>query len=669
MRNITVAGSAGFCFGVERAVNLAMELARQHKGEPIFSLGELIHNPGVVKDLEEMGVKKADGIDGITGGCVIIRSHGVGRDVYDVLAAKGITIADATCPYVKSIHKKVEKYSKTGYNIVLVGDASHPEVIGTAGWCEESPIIVDSAEQAESISVAGNVCVVAQTTFIKAKFDEICTVIKARYPDCLIFDTICSATALRQSEAEKLSKECDAMVVIGGTNSSNTKKLAEICAKHCKNVILTESADSFEEYKLKGAEKVGVTAGASTPRQNIMEVVHKMENTTGNENLEKSLEEFKRLKVGDIVKCRVIAVNEEEVYVDISYKSDGIIKKADFVQDLYTDLPTTVAMGDEVDAMITDMNDGVGNVILSKLKVDEMEAVKVIQEKFESGETLKGKVVKVVKGGLIVDIGIAQAFMPARQYALRYVEDLNTLLGKEVEGRIIEFDKDKNKIIFSRRVILQEQLDARRAAEAQRKEEAMARIEEGMVVEAPIKNVTNFGIFIDLDGVDGFVHVSDLSWKRVNRPSDLYKAGDVVQAKIVSIDKENNKVKCTIKGLTEEPWAVFTKTYREGDTAQGVVKSITKFGAFVEVVPGVEGLVHISNISYDKVESVESVLKVGDTVKFKIMSIDNEKRKIGLSIKDLSEAPKKKPVQNKLFYKEDSNSSMAEAFNKYLNNH
>ncbi|NLW69618.1 MAG: bifunctional 4-hydroxy-3-methylbut-2-enyl diphosphate reductase/30S ribosomal protein S1 [Eubacteriaceae bacterium] len=666
MRKIIVAESAGFCFGVQRAVDLARKCATENRGEKVCTLGELIHNPGVVESLKALGIGVINSVDEAQSGFVIIRSHGVKKEIYEQFEQKGIKIIDATCPYVKSIHKKVEKYSEKGYTLIIVGDDQHPEVKGIAGWSKNEVYIINSVEQAMSLEVNQPICIVAQTTSIKSHFDAICDVIKGKYPDVLIFDTICSATSLRQAEAERLSKQADVMVVIGGLESSNTIKLAQICRRNCKTVIHTESADSFDEYKLNGAEKVGVTAGASTPRQNITEVVHKMENSMENANLDKSLEDFKRLKVGDIVKSKVIAVNEEEVYVDISYKSDGIIKKADFVQDLYTDLPTSVAIGDEVEAMVTDMNDGVGNVVLSKLKVDELASIKEIQQKYETGETLKGKIAKVVKGGLIVDIGLANAFMPARQYALRYVEDLNALLGKEVEGRIIEFDKDKNKIIFSRRVILQEQLDARRAAEAAKREAALSVIEEGMVVEAPIKNVTNFGVFLDLGGVDGFVHVSDLAWRRVNKPEDLYKAGDVVNAKIVSIDKETNKVKCTIKGLTEEPWVVFTKTFKEGDTGEGTVKSITKFGAFVEVVPGVEGLVHISNLSHEKVESVESVLKAGQLTKFKIMTIDNEKRKIGLSIKDLTEAPKRKPIQNKLYYKEESNSSMEDAFKKYL---
>ena len=662
---ITTAENAGFCFGVKRAVDAALSTAREYSGQQIHTLGELIHNRGVVEELKEKGVLTASSLDEVTGGVVIIRSHGVGPEVYEEIERRGLTLVDATCPKVKSIQNKVEKYHKLGYTVIIVGDRTHPEVIGINGWCSGEGIIVADPREAEAAEIKEPVCVVAQTTSIKEKFEAVTEAIKKKASDVTVFNTICSATETRQSEAEELSKVSDVMIVIGGKNSSNTAKLAEISAKHCPRVIHIESADSLSGYSFSGAERIGITAGASTPQDKIMEVVHTMENTM--ENLEKSLDDFKRLHTGDIVKGKVIAVNEECVYLDIAYKSDGVIKKNDFVMDLYTDLPSTVAIGDEVEAMITDMNDGTGNVALSKIKVDELEALNVTKEKFESKETLKGKIVKVVKGGMIVDIGFVKAFMPANQYALRYVEDINALLGKEVEGRIIEFDRDKNKIIFSRRVILQEELNARREEQAKRKAAALDAIEEGMIIEAPVKNITNFGVFLDMNGVDGFIHISDLSWKRIGKTEDFCKPGDVLTAKIVEIDREKGKVRLTIKGMTEEPWVVFTKNYKVGDVIEGTVKSTTKFGAFVEIIPMVEGLVHISNLSYDKVDTVESVCKAGDTVKAKIIEINNEKRKVGLSIKELSEPPKRKIAKNKLYYREDSTTTLEEAFKKYQN--
>ncbi len=662
---IIKADSAGFCFGVSRAVRKTLDAAAQNPERNIFTYGPLIHNPTVERRLCSVGVGITEDISGLDdGSIVIIRSHGVGKSIYSQLESRRMEYVDATCPYVKSIQNKVEKYHKRGYTIVIVGDRQHPEVIGINGWCDNTALIVNSPAEAESLVAEGPICAVAQTTNINEHFERICDIIKGKFPDTVLFNTICSATSLRQTEARKISSEADAMIIVGGLASSNTKKLAQICSEHCKKVIQVETADELDPAELSWASVIGITAGASTPEQNIMEVVSKMENT--NENLEKSLSDFKRLKVGDIVKGKIISVTENEVYIDVNYKSDGIIKKADYLLDLYSDLSTQAAAGDEVEAMVIDMNDGLGNVLLSKIKVDEIFAMQATEEKFNSKETVSGKIVKVVKGGLIVDIGFAKAFMPANQYAMRYVEDINALLGNEVEGRIIEFDKDRNKIIFSRRVILQEEYEVKKAEREAKKAESLASLSIGQVVSAPVKNITGFGIFLDLGGVDGFVHVSDLAWHRINKPEDFCKVGDILEAKVTEIDTEKGKVKLSVKDMTEEPWQVFLKSYKAGDIVEGTVKSITKFGAFLEIIPSVEGLIHISNLSYDKVESVESVLHVGETAKAKIIEIDNAKRKIGLSIKELTEPPKKKVEPNKLFYKEDANSTMEEAFKKYL---
>ena len=360
-------------------------------------------------------------------------------------------------------------------------------------------------------------------------------------------------------------------------------------------------------------------------------------------------------------------MNDNEVYLNIGYKSDGIIKKSDFLMDLYSELTSIAAVGDEVEAMVIDTNDGTGNVALSKLKVDEIAAQKIAEEKYNSAETIKGKIIKIVKGGVMVDLGFTKAFMPGNQYALKYIEDLNTLLGKEVEGRIIEYDASKNKIIFSRKILLQEKLNEKRAEQARIRDEAMQKLEVGMVVNAPVKNTTDFGVFLDLGGVDGFIHVSNLCWKRVANPKNFVKPGDEIEAKIIDINPETYKIKLSIKDMTEEPWEVFLKQYKVGDVIEGQVKGTVKYGAFVEIIPMVEGLVHISNVSHEKIDNIESALQLGQTVKCKIMDIDKTKRKVGLSIKDLTQAPRKKIESEKLYYKEDSKATLEEAFKKYLN--
>jgi 4-hydroxy-3-methylbut-2-enyl diphosphate reductase len=659
------AKSAGFCFGVSNAVNTALNAARDNTGGGnLYTLGELIHNPSVVADLEKRGVQLANSVEEIETGSVIIRSHGVGKAVLNALSNKGIKVIDATCPYVKSIHAKVEKYYQKGYQIVIVGDVNHPEVIGVNGWCEDSAVVTDSPQYAAGLRFEQPVCIVAQTTIVKSLFEDVCAAIQKNHEETIVFNTICAATSLRQEEAAELAQLADAMIVIGGNNSSNTKKLTQICKEKCGNVFHIETYADMNMEELKNCGVVGITAGASTPAQIIMEVIKKMENTL--ENFEQSIENFKQLRTGDIVEGTVLAVNENEVFLNIGYKSDGIIKKSDYLKDLYDDLTQSVAVGDKVEAMILDMNDGMGNVVLSKIKVDEIAAFDVAEEKFNSQEILDGKITKIVKGGMIVDLGFTNAFMPANQYDLRYTKDLNVLLGKEVRGRIIEFDKSKNRIIFSRRVVLQEELDARRAEELQKKTEAVSGLEVGAIVSGPIKNITDFGIFIDLGGVDGFVHVSDLSWSRVSNPKNFCKVGDVVEAVVTELDQEKFKVKLSIKNMTREPWSLFLDTYKVGDVVDVKIKNIAKFGAFAEIIPTVEGLIHISNLSHEKVGKVEDVVNTGDVVKVKIIEIDQDKKKIALSIKDLSDPPKKKIEREKLYYKEDNNVTMAEVFSKYL---
>jgi 4-hydroxy-3-methylbut-2-enyl diphosphate reductase len=666
--NITVAESAGFCIGVDRAVSIVEKTAKNaNSTNKIYTLGELIHNRDVTDELASLGVGILfSASEATAGSTVVIRSHGVGKNEYAELESRKAAVVDATCIYVKSIQNKVEKYHKNGYTIVIIGDKDHPEVIGVNGWCNNTAAIVSTVQEAKEINRDPPFCIVAQTTFIRSRFQEIAEAVQGAHLGSVVFDTICSATEKRQREAEALSAQVEAMIVIGGKNSSNTKKLVEICSNKCSNVCHIETAAELRTEQFRACETLGITAGASTPEKLILEVRNIMDNTM--ENFERSLDNFKQIKVGDIVTGEIISVNEQEIYINIGYKSDGIVKKSDFVLDLYSDLPSIAAIGDQVTAMVTDMNDGTGNVVLSKIKFDEIEAFNEAENKFKNGESLDAKITKIVKGGVIVDLGFAKGFMPGNQYALRYTEDLNALLGKEITGRIIEFDKEKNKIIFSRRVILQEEKAHQREEKERLRNEAISGLELGQELSAPVKNITDFGIFLDLGGVDGFIHVSDLSWKRVPNPKNFCSVGEVVQAKIIELDKESYKVKLSIKALSQEPWIQFIEKYRVGDKVDVKIKSIVKFGAFAEILPGVEGLIHISNISYEKVASADSVLQVGEELTVKIIDIDTEKRKIGLSLKEMAAPPKRRIEQEKIFHKEDSAVTMEDLFKKYLDN-
>ena len=661
---IIKAKSAGYCFGVNKAVNTAYEASEKEEGK-VYTLGPLIHNQFVTDGLKKKGVEIITDLDQIDSGTVIIRSHGVGKSVYDEIDQKGLKLIDATCPYVKSIQNKVEKYHNKGYTIIIVGDRNHPEVIGVNGWCENSATVVFSTEEAERFTTDNDVCVVAQTTIIEALFDDITKIIENNCKNVKIFNTICNATSVRQDEASEIASKVDAMVVVGDTHSSNTKKLVEISRANCDNVFFVENASELTDA-VKKYINIGLTAGASTPTQLIEEVINTMENSMV-DSFEKNIEEsMKQIREGDIIEGEIVAVDHNEVVVNIGYKSDGIVKKADYLYDLMEDLTTKAAKGDKVKVMVTKMNDGTGNVALSKIKVDEMQAFEEAREKYESKETVKAKIIKVVKGGLICDLGFIKAFMPASYYDVRFIKDFDPLLGKEVDCRIVEFDRRKNKIIVSRKVLLQEAYRERKAKEKERKENAIAALEIGKVVEAPIKNITNFGMFIDLNGVDGFIHISDIAWRRVNKITDLYNVGDTVSAVVTELDKENYKVKLSVKNLTKEPWQQFIETYSVGQTVKATIKNTTKFGAFAEIIPDVEGLIHISQLSYERVNKVEDAVKTGDEVNVKIIDINNEKRKISLSIKETMTPPKRRIERNKVAHKEDGSMTLGDLFGDLL---
>ncbi|MCQ4794391.1 bifunctional 4-hydroxy-3-methylbut-2-enyl diphosphate reductase/30S ribosomal protein S1 [Anaerofustis stercorihominis] len=662
--NIRKAKSAGYCFGVNKAVNTAYE-ASENSNEKVYTLGPLIHNVHVTNELKKKGVSIIDDLDDIDEGTVIIRSHGVGKEIYEKIKKKNLKLIDATCPYVKSIQNKVEKYHNKGYTIIIVGDSDHPEVKGVNGWCENKAKVIFTKEEAQNFKTDENVCVVAQTTIIEALFDDITNIIKDNCANVVIFNTICNATSVRQEEASLIASEVEAMVVVGDTHSSNTKKLVEISKSKCDNVFFVETASDLDDA-IKKYNNIGLTAGASTPTQLIEEVINTMDNNMV-DSFEKNIEEsIKEIREGDIVEGEIVMVDHNEVTMNIGYKSDGIVKKADFLYDLMEDLTSKAAKGDKVKVMVMKMNDGTGNVSLSKIKVDELGALDEAKEKFDSKETVKAKITKVVKGGLIVDLGFIKAFMPASYYDVRFIKDFDSLLGKEIECRIVEFDKQKNKIIVSRKILLEEAYKERKAKEKELKEAAIAALEIGKEVEAPIKNITNFGMFIDLNGVDGFIHISDIAWKRVGNINDLYKVGDNVKAIVTELDKDNYKVKLSVKDLTKEPWQEFIENYSVGQTVKATIKNTTNFGAFAEIIPDVEGLIHISQLSHDRVNNVEDAVKTGDEVNVKIIDINKDKRKVSLSIKETMDPPKRKIERNKLYHKEDSNVTLGDIFGDLL---
>lgn len=637
---IITAKSAGFCFGVNRAIEACYN--EIEKGGRIVTYGPLIHNKNVNKDLENKGVKSVDTLDGCEGATVIIRSHGVGKAVYDELERRNIHYMDGTCPFVKKIHNIVRKKRDEGYEIIIIGDRKHPEVIGINGWCDNSAITVDNVDDAQKLILDDEkkYAVVVQTTFRESKYYDILKILKEKSKKITEENTICSATEERQTEAVKISQNVDKMLVIGDKGSSNTQKLYEICRKNCRNTYYIETIEDLVLNNCKFNDKIGITAGASTPPAIIKEVITTMSEMDGVKNtmegeeltFEQMLNDsFVTLHTGDVVKGTVISTAGEEVSVNLGYKSDGIIPRGEFSSDASVVPSKVVQPGDEIEVFVVRVNDGDGNVLLSKKKVESQKGMEEIEKAFEEKATVTGKVVKIVKGGLIAVANGIQVFIPSSQVAGRFVEDLSVYDGTELTFNIIELDRAKHRIIGGRKALLAKEAEEKKAA-------VFATLEAGKKVTGTVSRITDFGAFVDLGGVDGLIHISEMSWGRISNPKEVLSEGDTVEVVVLDVDKEKSKISLSLKDVTPNPWTMAAEKYVVGSVVEGKVVRMVPFGAFIELEPGVDGLVHISQIANKRVEKPEDELKIGETIKVKVIDVNAEQKKISLSKKE-AEAP------------------------------
>ena len=625
---INVAKTAGFCYGVKRAVDDVYK--EIENGKKIATLGPLIHNRQVIEDLASKGVYAYDSIEDIPSDhTVVIRAHGVPKDIYDKM--NGREYIDLTCPFVAKIHKIVSKHHKEGYQIIIVGEKNHPEVIGINGWCDnKAAIINDVKSEIDGNLASKDICIVAQTTINRDFFGEIVQNVKKTCKSTLVFDTICSATKDRQKEADELSRNSDMMIVIGGKESSNTRKLFEISKRNCKHTYHIETFEDLPQEKTYN--KIGITAGASTPGSIIEEVVKAMsENLKNEENFAELFAQYesKTLNNGDIVEGTVVEVRNNEVIVDLGgFKYNGQLAADQLTDDPALKPSDVVKEGDTIKVYVVGVNDAEGKVVLSRKKLVAMESWNKIKEAYESGETLEGKIIKAVKGGVIALTDGSQVFIPARQASGRFVQDLQSLVGTTVNYKIIEIDERRRRVIGSVRVILE-------AARKEKEEKFWAEAEVGKKYQGTVKSLTSFGAFVDIGGVDGLCHISELSWNRIKHPSEVVSVGDTIEVYVKDIDTENHKVSLGYKKAEDNPWEQLKNNYPIGSTFHAPVVSLTKFGAFVRILPGVDGLVHISEISNDRVEKVSDALKVGDMVDVKLLDVDFDKKRISLSMKAL----------------------------------
>ena len=640
---IKIADKAGFCFGVDRAVKIAYSTAKEST-KSIFTYGMLIHNADVTEELEGMDVKCAEKMDDIPdGSVVIIRAHGISKAEYDKLLEKGIEVIDATCPFVKRIHKIVSEEHQKERMIVIAGDKNHPEVKGINGWCENSAFIVATPEECEEILNNNKdlpISIVAQTTLRPQKAKKIEEILKKYFTNVVFFDTICSATEERQRSAEILAKESQVMLVLGGKNSSNTEKLYEICREHCTDTFKIENAkelDGLAHLFKKNIKKVGITAGASTPDKVIKEAKLTMAEITNEMNFAEALEEtLKPLTTGDIVKGVVIGITPTEVQVDIDGKYDGVIPFNEMTNDSSANLAELVKVGDEVDVFVVHVSDRDGVVTLSKKKIDAEKGLQELRADFENKTVLNGRIVEIVKGGIVTIAKGIRVFIPASEAAERFVEDLGALLNTEASFRIIKMDKDRRGRL---RVVGSIKSVARELSQ-QKADEFWSTAEVDKKYTGTVKSLTNFGAFIDLGGVDGLIHISELSESRIKHPSEAVKVGDTIEVYIKEMNKETNKISLVkeLQADKEARKAALWAGFEVGKAYTGTVKSLTNFGAFVDI-GGVDGLVHVSELSWNRIKHPSEVISVGDSIEVYIKDINAETKKISLGHKKEEDSP------------------------------
>ena len=625
---MVLASHAGFCFGVRRAVGTA------EKAAPAVTLGPIIHSPQVVERLRRMGIVPVDALEEIPDGVrAVIRSHGVDRATYDALARKGCEVVDATCPFVARIHDMAREASRAGIPLVVVGEAEHPEVRGILGWTDGEKYAVLSREDVERLPHLSEALVVSQTTMVEEKFRELCSALAEKIDRPDVRATICPATRDRQNECVEIARKADVMIVIGGRESSNSRKLYRLAARFCPRTFFIESAAELSGVRAAPSDVIGITAGASTPDCIIKEVVARMNDiekkvledtqeqaAMSMEDVEKTLVQ---LRPGQVVTGTVVQITDDEVCVNVGYKADGLVKKSDLSS-------TDVKVGDEIEVEVVKVNDGEGNVLLSQKNIINRKAWEDIVAKQEAGEFVEGVGKEAVKGGLLADVMGVRTFIPASQLSLRYVEKIDEFVGQPMTLKIIEIDKAKKRIVASRKAVLV-------AEEAERKKELWNNLEVGSIVKGTVRRLADFGAFVDIGGIDGLVHVTDLSWGRVKHPSDVVSVGQEIDVKILNVDPERERVSLSYKQTQPRPWTVAGEKYPVGSIVEGKVVRITTFGAFVELEPGLDGLVHISQCALTRIAKVEDAVNVGDIVRVKVLDVNTEAKRISLSIREVLE--------------------------------
>lgn len=655
---VVVAEHAGFCGGVKKAVELALEAAE--KGS-VYCLGPLAHNESLLAALRNQGVIFIDDLADVQeGSTLIVRSHGVRPDVIEAAKAKDVTIIDATCIFVRKLQTLVAALVAEGKQVVILGDPHHPEIIGVMGWGQDTPIVLtdtDNLHRLNALDPAKPVALVAQTTQRQALLEEVGEKLKVKVPVVEIYNTICKATALRQDAARSLARDVDVMVVVGGKESANTKKLADICQDAGVRTLAVTEAHELDLSQLQNAGTVGVTAGASTPDWTIKEVIGKMENeknmeeiqgeqaTAENPDEQVAAEEITMdqavldFSVGDMVKGTVVQVSDDEVLVDIGYKSEGVLPRQELIVGADQELSAIIQVGQEIEAAVKKVDDQEGRIILSRKAIDKKQKWSELETAFEEGTILSGRVKETVQAGMVIDLGGGyEGFMPGSLVDVRFVPDFSEFLNQEIQFKIIEMRREKEKLILSRKQVLEEEM-------AVQKDKILNSLTPGDIIHGTVKRLTNFGAFVDVGGIDGLVHISEMSWNRIDNPGEVLSVGDEIDVKVIEVIPERERIGLSLRQAQPDPWTQVAKQFKAGDVVEGKVTRVVDFGAFVELIPGVEGLVHISQLANYHVKQASEVVEQGQIVKVKILDINTDSKRVSLSMRESSPRPKKEQVR------------------------
>ncbi|HHV62203.1 MAG TPA: bifunctional 4-hydroxy-3-methylbut-2-enyl diphosphate reductase/30S ribosomal protein S1 [Firmicutes bacterium] len=678
--DIILCEHAGFCYGVRRAIDITLAALRSHG--KVYTFGPLVHNPQAVKRLEESGVRVCESLEACVDGTLIIPSHGLPPLVIDAAKEKGLNVVDATCPHVGRAQQLARKAAREGYQVLIVGDRGHSEVEGLLGWAGPQAIVVQDVDDLYGAEISSKAAIVVQTTQSFDMLRDIAGAVLGRTRELVIYNTICGATEERQNAARDLTSRVDAMVIIGGRASANTRRLWEVCKASGRKAYWIEDAGELDAGWFREVKAVGVTAGASTPNWVIEEVIRKMRDLDQEKLDQEKSGEFEGdqlaavnseggpgdmaagegasvaqapaegdktsegpngegqqfdvsslgsagdvIEKGQIIKGTVVRVEPDQVLIDFGQKSEGIIPISELSTRRINSPAEVVSVGDEIDVYVLQVEDEQGNTILSKRRADQEKAWERLTRALTTGETIEGTATAVVKGGVVVDVG-TRGFVPASHVGLRPVADLSSIVGTHMRLKVLEADRSRNNVVLSQRLVLeQEQAEAR--------ERAFETLKEGDIKEGTVKRVVNFGAFVDIgDGVEGLLHVSDMSWGRVKDPKDVVSEGDHIKVMVLGVDKERRRISLGLKQTLPDPWLDIEKRYPVGSIVKGKVTKLMNFGAFVELEPGVEGLVHISQLADRHVAKPEEVVEPGQEVKVKVVSVKPQDHRIGLSIKE-----------------------------------